>query len=197
MVERSRIELAMRGDAAAYEDLVHAVARPLYLAAYRILRDGHAAEDAVQQAFLRMWRELPRLRDPERFEAWAYRLVVRAAIDETRRSKRQARFREVKPAVAFAPDASAEIAARDALDQAFRTLSVDHRAVVVLHYYVGMSIAEIAATLDVPYGTVGSRLHYALRSMRTAFGLELPQGAGVAGRGAGPERPMHPKERPA
>ena len=104
MVERARIELAMAGDAGAYEELVRAVARPLYLAAYRILRESGAAEDAVQQAFLRMWRELPRLRDPERFEAWAYRLVVRAAIDEARRSKRQARVRELQPAAASTPD---------------------------------------------------------------------------------------------
>ena len=57
------------------------------------------------------------------------------------------------------------------MDDAFAGLSVEHRAVLVLHYYVGMSIAEIATTLGIPYGTVGSRLHYGLRSLRAAFGV--------------------------
>jgi RNA polymerase sigma-70 factor (ECF subfamily) len=181
VLERSQVERAMAGDIAAFEDLARAVARPLYLVAHRILRDGDAADDAVQQTLLTIWRELPRLRDPERFRAWAYRLIVRAAYAEAKRHRAQARVRDVVPDDASTPDHATQVAVRDALEQAFRRLSVEHRTVVVLHYYVGMAIGEIAATLDVPYGTVGSRLHYALRSLRGSFGADDPRRDAAAG----------------
>ena len=169
-MDRGLVERARNGDREAYELLVRDVARPLYLVAHRILRDTDIAEDALQQTLISMWRELPRLRDPDRFDAWTYRLIVRASLEEARRRGRHAHVRELPSNEPSAPDSSAAFATRDELESAFRRLSVEHRAVVVLHHYVGMPLGEVAQTLGIPYGTAGSRLHYALRQLRAALG---------------------------
>ena len=169
-MDRALVERAQRGDRQAYERLAGSVARQLFLIAHRILRDPDQAEDAVQQALVSIWRELPNLRDPDRFEAWAHRLIVRASIDEVRRRKAgPAAVRSIPETEPATPDDSERFADRDALERAFRRLSPDHRAVVVLHLYVGLSLAEVAETLEIPYGTVGSRLHYATRQLREAI----------------------------
>ena len=79
---------ARRGDRDAYEALAHGSARRLYLTAYRIVRDADQAEDAVQQTLVAMWRELPSLRDLDRFDSWTYRLVVRFCLAESTRHRR-------------------------------------------------------------------------------------------------------------
>jgi RNA polymerase sigma-70 factor, ECF subfamily len=168
-MDRGLVERARVGDREAYELLVRSVARPLYLVAYRILRDTDLAEDALQQTLISMWRELPRLRDSDRFDAWTYRLVVRASLAESRRRGRHAHVRELPSIEPSEPDSSAAFATRDLLESAFRRLSPEHRAVVVLHHYVGLPLGEIATTLGIPYGTAGSRLHYALRHLRTTL----------------------------
>jgi DNA-directed RNA polymerase specialized sigma24 family protein len=117
-VDRALVERARGGDRDAYEALAHASARRLYLTAYRIVRDGDQAEDAVQHTLVAMWRELPSLRDQ--------------------------------------------------LERALHALSVEHRTIVVLHHYVGLPLGEIAEILGVPYGTVGSRLHHAMRALRAS-----------------------------
>jgi RNA polymerase sigma-70 factor (ECF subfamily) len=172
------VERARDGDREAYELLVHDVGRPLFRVAHRILRDLDAAEDAVQRALVDIWRDLPRLRDLDRFDAWTYRLVVRASLDEARQRRRHAHVRELPLEGPGLPDASAAIATRDALEQAFDRLTPEHRAVVVLHHYAGLSLAEIAVITGVPYGTVGSRLHYALRALRNAMGADSVTPAG-------------------
>jgi len=125
----------------------------------------------VQQALVAIWRELPNLRDPDRFESWSYRVVVRACLADTRRRRRLgvtvSPLSEDQPAQGR--DAIADVAIRDELDQAFRQLSPEHRAVIVLHHYVGLSLGEIAEIMGIPYGTVGSRLHHATRSMRASI----------------------------
>jgi RNA polymerase sigma-70 factor (ECF subfamily) len=158
------------------------VGRPLFRVAHRILRDLDAAEDAVQRALVDIWRDLPRLRDLDRFDAWTYRLVVRASLDEARQRRRHAHVRELPSDEPGAPDASASFAARDALERAFDRLRPEHRAVVVLHHYAGFPLTEIATILGVPYGTVGSRLHYALRELRAALGADgtTPGPEGIA-----------------
>lgn len=168
-MDRSLVERARSGDRDAYEALAHASARRLYLAAYRIVRDADQAEDAVQQTLVAMWRELPSLRDPERFEAWTYRLVVRACLAESRRRRRsgirQVAVDELLPSGA---DDIADADLRDQLERALHALSVEHRTVVVLHHYVGLPLGEIAEILGVPYGTVGSRHHHAMRALRAS-----------------------------
>jgi len=170
-LDRGLVERAQRGDRDAYEALARAVSRRLYLIAHRIVRDTDRAEDAVQQALVAIWRELPNLRDPDRFESWSYRVVVRACLAETRRTRRLgvtvSPLSEEQPAQGR--DAFADIAIRDELDTAFRQLSPEHRAVIVLHHYVGLSLGEIAEIMGIPYGTVGSRLHHATRSMRASI----------------------------
>lgn len=165
------MEQAQRGDRDAYEALARTVSRRLYLVAHRILRDTDRAEDAVQQALVAIWRELPNLRDPDRFESWTYRMIVRACLAETRRARRLgvvlAPLSDDQPAAGR--DGIADVALRDELDRAFRQLSPEHRAVVVLHHYVGLSLGEIAEVMGIPYGTVGSRLHHATRSMRASI----------------------------
>jgi RNA polymerase sigma-70 factor (ECF subfamily) len=171
-VDRELVERARRGDREAYELLAGASVRRLFLVAHRILRDSDMAEDATQQTLVAMWRELPKLRDPDRFEVWTYRLVVRFSLAEARRGRSltaTVRDAAAEPSVG---DDAARIATRDQLDRAFRDLSPEHRAVVVLHHYVGLSLAEIAEIAGVPYGTVGSRLHYATRQLRDALGAD-------------------------
>ena len=169
-MDRDLVERAQRGDLDAFESLARASASRLYLTASRIVRDADRADDAVQQTLVTMWRELPSLRDPGRFEAWTYRLVVRFCLVDARRARR-AGIREIRLDIPIAArsDAFADSDLRDQLDRALATLSAEHRAVVVLHHYAGLSLEEIADILGVPNGTVGSRLHHARRELRAAI----------------------------
>jgi len=169
-MSRALVERAQGGDRDAYEQLARGAARRLFLVASRILRDADAAEDAVQQTLVAMWRDLPSLRDPDRFDAWTYRMVVRYCRSEQRRHRQTGpTVVDLSETLAAARDDIAEVALRDQLRGAFDALSHDHRVVVVLHHLVGLPIGEIAEILDVPYGTVGSRLHHALRAMRASI----------------------------
>jgi RNA polymerase sigma-70 factor (ECF subfamily) len=167
---RALVERAQMGDRDAYEQLARDAARRLFLVASRILRDVDAAEDAVQQTLVAAWRDLGSLRDPDRFDAWTYRMVVRYCRSEARRHQRAGvSIVDLSEAMAAARDDVGEVATRDELGRAFEALSPDHRAVVVLHHLMGLPLTEIAEIMDVPYGTVGSRLHHALRTMRAAI----------------------------
>jgi len=161
---------AQGGDEGAFVSLAVAVGDRLHAVAHRILRDTDLAEDATQQALLAIWQDLPQLRDPARFEAWSYRLLVRACYAEGRKSRRWAPNLRLLPAdEPMGADALHTVIDRDQLERAFRRLSVDHRAVVVLHHYLDLSLAEVAESLGVPEGTVRSRLHYAMRGLRAAL----------------------------
>lgn len=169
-MSRALVERAQQGDREAYELLARAVARRLFLVASRILRDTDDAEDAVQQTLVAIWRDLPSLRDPDRFDAWAYRTVVRHCRLYGRRHRRMGvTVVDLSEDMAAARDHIGDVAVRDQLGRAFDALSQDHRAVVVLHHLVGLPLGEIAEILDIPYGTVGSRLHHALRAMRASI----------------------------
>lgn len=169
-MSRVLVERAQAGDRDAYELLARGAARRLFLVASRILRDADAAEDAVQQTLVAIWRDLGSLRDPDRFDAWTYRMVVRYCRTEERRHRRMGvAIVDLSGSLASARDDVADVAVRDQLGHAFDALSDDHRAVVVLHHMMGLPIGEIAEILGVPYGTVGSRLHHALRAMRAAI----------------------------
>lgn len=164
------VERARRGDQEAFASLAAASVDRCYGLAYRILRDHHRAQDATQQALLGAWRDLPTLRDPERFDAWLHRLVVNACYAEARGERRWvARVRLIPTDPQLAPDVARSVAARDELVGAFRKLTPEQRAVVVLHHHLGYPLTEIAATLGIPEGTARSRLHYAVRQLRTVL----------------------------
>ena len=128
------------------------------------------AEDATQQALLSIWQDLPQLRDPARFDAWSHRLLVRACYAEGRRHRRWSPNMRLLPTdEPLVGDSFNTIADRDQLEGGFRRLSIDHRVVVVLHHYLDLPFERIAEILDVPVGTVYSRLHYAMRELRAAL----------------------------
>jgi RNA polymerase sigma-70 factor, ECF subfamily len=169
------VERARSGDEDAFTQLVDLDGDRCFAIAYRILRDVDRAKDAVQQAFLLAWRELPRLRDPERYEVWLYRLLVNACYEEARRHKRwTTRVRVLPLEGPAAPDPIASVDDRDALDRAFRILSPEHRAVFVLHHHAGLPLTAIADAVGIPIGTVKSRLHHATRNLRAALEIESP-----------------------
>ncbi len=164
------VERASRGDEDAFATLAAAHVDRCYALAYRILRDVHRAQDATQRALLGAWRDLPRLRDPDRFEAWLYRLVVHACYAEARGDRRWVgRVRLIAPNVSTEPDMAIALADRDELERGFRRLTPEQRTVVVLHHYLGYPLTEVAATLGIPVGTARSRLHYATRQLRVAL----------------------------
>ena len=160
---------AQNGDREAFAALVHMTSDRMYALAARILRDNVLAEDALQGALITVWRQLPTLRDPDRFEAWVRRLLVHACYAEARRRRAwAANVRALPVDGPAAPDGTVSIDDRDALDRAFRRLTVEQRAVFVLHHHVGLPLVEIADTLGIPAGTARSRLHYATRVLRAA-----------------------------
>lgn len=161
---------AQHGDEEAFASLAVAAGDRLHAVAHRILRDIELAEDATQRALLAIWRDLPQLRDPTRFDAWSYRLLVRACYAEGRKEHHWTPNMRLLPNDGGShADASAEIADRDQLERGFRRLSINHRAVVVLHYYLDLPVDRVAAILEVPPGTVRSRLHHAMRGLRAAL----------------------------
>jgi len=161
---------AQHGDEEAFASLAVAVGSRLHAVSHRILRDVHLAEDATQQALLTIWRDLPQLRDPARFDAWSYRLLVRACYAEGRRTRSWAPNLTILPV--DQPDVSQRLSTvvdRDQLERGFRHLSVEHRAVVVLHHYLDLPLEQVAEVLGVPIGTVRSRLFHAMRGLRAAL----------------------------
>ena len=164
------VERARGGDREAFATLVGHISDSLYAVAFRILRETGSAEDALQNALVATWKQLPHLRDVDRFEAWAHRILVHACYAEfSRRRQFAANVRVIDLNRSSASDGSHVLADRDELDRAFRTIPVDQRAVFVLHHYVGLPLVEVAETLGIPAGTARSRLHYATRSLRTAL----------------------------
>lgn len=190
-MDRELVEQAQRGDQDAYDALARAAAPRLYRVAQRITRDLDAAQDATQQALVALWREIPRLNDPDKFDAWSYQLVVRYCLMELRsRKRRLALVRELnvsdtpgRPVEPSRPDDTRSIADRDELERAFRLLTEEQRAVVVLRHYVGLSVDETAEVLGVPRGTAASRLHYATRALRAALEAN-DRKSGIGGRSA-------------
>jgi RNA polymerase sigma-70 factor, ECF subfamily len=164
------VERAQRGDHEAFDALAAAAYHRLYAIARRILRDGYAAEDAVQDALVRAWRDLRALRDPDRFDAWLHRLLVNACMDYAkRRQRRSVEITGLEIERGDGEDRLGQLIDRDELERAFLELSVEQRAALVLTHFVGLSAPEVATILGIPAGTVHSRLHYGARAMREAI----------------------------
>lgn len=169
-MDRDLVVRAQHGDEEAFASLAVAAGGRLHAVAHRILRDIQLAEDATQQALLTIWRDLPQLRDPARFDAWSYRLLVRACYAEGRRTRaRTPNLHVLRSDEPAAEEGLSAVVDRDELERGFRRLSIDHRAVVVLHHYVDLPLDQVAEVLGVPIGTVRSRLFHAMRGLRAAI----------------------------
>ncbi len=181
-MDRETVERAMGGDHAAFAELARRSIDRLYATARLITREDALAQDAVQEALVSAWRHIGSLRDPDRFEAWIYRLLVNSCRRELRRGHRQITEIQMPDSVGHEPDPGELVADTDQLERGFRRLDPDQRAVMVLHYYLGHPLTEIAEILDLPPGTVKSRLHRATRSMRAALDADARAGAVAQGR---------------
>jgi RNA polymerase sigma-70 factor (ECF subfamily) len=169
-LDRDLVEQAQHGDREAFAILARTHGDRLMAIAYRILRDVTRAEDAVQQTLVIAWRELPGLRDPDRFEAWLHRLLVNASYAEARRwSTWNANVRVLPVEGPAGSDGALPVDDRDRLERGFRRLPPDQRAILVFTHYLGLTPTEIAGRLGIPAGTARSRLHYAHRAMRAAI----------------------------
>jgi len=164
---------AQHGDQGAYGLLAAQIADRFLAVARRILRDVDLAEDATQQALLAVWQDLPQLRDPARFDAWSYRLLVRACYTEGRKERRWAPNLRLLPVnEPSVDDGLSSVVDRDQLERGFRRLSLDHRTVVVLHHYLDLPLDRVAEIVGIPAGTAHSRLHHAMRALRAALDAE-------------------------
>ena len=168
-MSRAEVQLAMHGDHDAFAALVSRASNRLYALACLMLRDPDRAQDATQDAFVRAWRDLPNLRDADRFDAWLRRLVVNACYDEARRVHRRAEVSLVFMPERSIVDSASATAETDRVERAFRRLPLDQRTVLVLQHYLELSQVEIAETLGIPLGTVKSRLRYGVAALRAGL----------------------------
>jgi RNA polymerase sigma-70 factor, ECF subfamily len=169
-MQRELVERARRGDHDAFAGLANAAIFRLDAAARLILNDRDQAKDAVQETLLRAWRDLPTLRDPDRFDAWLHRLLVNACINEARRLRRHRVDVPITTLDTPAPgDIASSAARRDELERGFSRLLPEQRALVVLHHYLDQPLPEVARALGMPLGTAKSRLHRALGLLRAAI----------------------------
>jgi RNA polymerase sigma-70 factor (ECF subfamily) len=181
-VQRALVDLAKQGDEEAFDALARTVGDRCMAIACRILRDVDLAEDAVQAALITAWRELRSLRDPARFEPWLHRILTNTCYAEARRRRQWSDALRILPAEdAYGRDEFLTVNDRDQLERAFRRLTVEQRAVLVFHHYIGLPLSEVAIRLEIPLGTAKSRLHHATNALRASLDADA--------RSASQERP--------
>ena len=163
----------MHGDREAFGALASLSLPRLVGTAGLILGNRDVAQDAAQDALVRAWRDLPRLRDPDRFDGWLYRILVRACHDQRRRrGDRMPGLQSHIGAVYAAPDPAISVTERAAVAAGLARLTPDQRVVLVLRYYLDLPLDAIAEAIGAPAGTVKSRLHRALNAMEAALAAE-------------------------
>jgi RNA polymerase sigma-70 factor (ECF subfamily) len=166
-MDRELLLRARAGEVEAFESIVLAKGEPLFRTALAILGSEADARDATQETFINAWRGIGRLRNIDRFDAWLGRSLINQCRTVLRR---RGRVREISvsasTAGSAAPDSSREF------DEAFVRLSVDQRALLVLHHLHGYDVTEIGAWLGIPTGTVKWRLHRARRVLRNELERE-------------------------
>ena len=171
-MQAALVNRARQGDREAFDALARLVGDRCMAIAVRILRDTDLADDAVQTALITAWRDLRMLRDSDRFEPWLHRILTRECYAEARRRTRRSGVVRVLASRDADPGDVLGVDVRDQLDRAFRRLTLEQRAVLVFHHYLGLSTAEVADRLDLPLGTVKSRLHHALTAMRASLAAD-------------------------
>jgi RNA polymerase sigma-70 factor (ECF subfamily) len=170
MPAREELVMAARsGDRQAFADLIEAESPGAYRTVLVILHSHAEAQDALQEAFIRAWRDLPSLRDPSRWSAWFRRLLVRAALDQARRERGLGLLSSRLTPGPPPPDPASTVAARDEVARAVAKLSPDERALIALRYAADLEVPDVAAALGIRLGTAKSRLHRALARL----GIEL------------------------
>jgi RNA polymerase sigma-70 factor (ECF subfamily) len=161
---------AQRGDREAFDALARMAGDRCMAIAFRILRDFDHADDAVQNALLTAWSAIRSLRDPDRFEPWLHRILTHACYAEARRRRRWSegiRLLPVEPV--YGSDPYLTVDDRDQLERAFRRLTIEQRAVLVYHHYLGLPLPEVADRIGIPVGTVKSRMHHARRALQASL----------------------------
>ena len=184
-MQRALVDQAKQGDPEAFDALARQVGDRCMAIAFRILRDADLADDAVQSALIAAWRDIRTLRDAERFEPWLHRILVNECFAEARRRRRWSASIRALPQ----PDSgdSRDIRTvndRDQLDRGFRRLTLEQRAVLVFHHYLGMTSEQVAERLGIPVGTAKSRIHHATLALRASLDADARTSA-------------PPQERPA
>ena len=177
--DRSLVDRARHGDLDAFEEIVHARIDAIYRLSFAIVGDDADARDATQETFVAAWRRIRSLRDPDRFDAWLQRIAVNAAR-MTLRARGRRRVREIPSgdvgALAVVADRGAvepsERSDAELLGVALDRLPVDQRTILVLHHLEGRGVAELAEILEIPVGTVKSRLYTARRALEAALAAE-------------------------
>lgn len=177
-MQRGTVERAIAGDHDAFAQLASAAIGSMYATARLIVREDAMAEDATQEALVNAWRYLPSLRDPDRFEAWLYRLLVNACRSQFRSSRRHAVVEiDVAATARGDGDPGLSIADRDQLERGFARLNAEERAVVILRFYRGYSVPEVAEIVGIPLGTAKSRIHRATMALRAALDADARLGS--------------------
>ena len=165
-MRRDLVERARDGDRDAFASLAAESICHLFNIAQLMLRDRDLADDAVQETLVLAWRDLKGLRDPDGFDAWLHRILIRCVYREANRERRQSWPTVEVPEIASYRDTAQDVEDRDTLDRGFRRLRPEHRAVLVLRHYLGFSDEEAADALSVPPGTIKSRLNRATSALR-------------------------------
>ena len=174
-MQRELVDRAKRGDHDAFTRLVDGSVDRLYTVANLILRDADRAQDAVQEALVAAWRDLPALREPDAWDAWLYRLTVWSCYRHARRDRRRTIVElQAMPdaGVDHVADIALPLVERDRLERELGRLPVEQRAVIVTHFYLGFPISEVAEILGIAVGTAKSRLSRGLLALRLAFEAE-------------------------
>jgi RNA polymerase sigma factor (sigma-70 family) len=181
--QRELVRRAGNGDHDAFSELVRGVIARLDATARLILRDPELARDAVQEALIGAWRDLPGLRDPDRLDAWLHRLIVHSCLDMLRRRRRRPQEVELDPLASMTiAGIESDVADRELLNAALRQLNPELRALITVHYFLDLPLSETAEILGIPTGTAKSRLNRALAVMRTAIdGEQSLEAASVPG----------------
>jgi RNA polymerase sigma-70 factor (ECF subfamily) len=163
--------LALRcqlGEPGAFEDLVHEMERPLLYYATKLVGDGNAALDVLQDVWMTVFRKIQKLKDPGSLRPWLYRIVHGIATDRIRQTITRERVERAEAEGIVESNGVPFFAAEDAaaVHEGLSTIDFQHREVLTLHFLEEFSIAEIAGVLGVPEGTVKSRIHYAKKQLK-------------------------------